>query len=118
MVGKGKGAASGNKSDDSKIFAFLSVLLSIVGFLLAYFVKRDDKYVMFYAKQSLIIFFGWIILWVVGMVLWIVPIVGSMIHWVLYLGLIILWVIGLVYSLSGEMKEIPIVGKYANKINL
>ena len=42
--------------DDEILFAFLAAFLSIIGFLIALIVKKDNKYIMFYAKQSLIIF--------------------------------------------------------------
>ena len=32
--------------------------------------------------------------------------------------LLIFWIIGIVYSLSGEEKDIPIIGGFAKKINL
>jgi len=50
-----------NKDDERKVFAFLAVLLSIVGFIIALLVKKDDKYVMFYAKESLVIFISMLI---------------------------------------------------------
>lgn len=106
------------KQDDSKLFAFLAVLLSVVGFIIAYSMKKDNKYVMFYAKQSLVLFIGWIVLWIVGMVLGFIPFLGIMVHWILSLGLLVLWVMGLIYSLSGEMKHIPLVGDFAKKIDL
>ena len=106
-----------SKKDDSKLFAFLAVLLSVIGFIIAYVSKKNDKYVMFYAKQSLILFFGWIILGIITMVVSFIPFIGMLIYWIGYLGLAVLWIIGLVYSLSGEMKKIPIVGDLAKKFN-
>lgn len=105
------------KEDDSKLFAFLAVLLSIIGFIIAYAAKKDNNYVMFYAKQSLVLFFGWILLWIATMILYFIPVIGMIIHWVGYIGLAILWIIGLVYSLSGEMKDIPLIGDIAKKFN-
>ena len=116
MLYMAKKVANSSK-DDSNLFAFLAVLLSIVGFIIAYAAKKDNKYVMYYAKQSLVLFFAWIILWVVTFILSYIPVLGMVISWLAYLGLVILWVIGLIYSLSGEMKEIPIVGQYAKKFN-
>ena len=49
------------KEDDGKLFAFLAVLLSILGFIIALLAKKDNKYVMFYAKQSLVLFIAFII---------------------------------------------------------
>lgn len=106
-----------SKQDDSKLFAFLAVLLSVIGFVIAYATKKDNSYVMYYAKQSLVLFFGWIALWVVGMILAFVPFIGYFIHMLLSLGLFVLWIFGLIYSLSGEMKEIPLVGNFAKKFD-
>lgn len=117
MAKKVQNMKKGKQDSDSNLFAFLAVLLSVVGFIIAYATKKDDKYVMFYAKQSLVLFFAWIVIWVVSLVLGFVPFL-YMIMWLAHAGLIVLWVIGLIYSLSGEMKEIPFVGEFAHKFNL
>ena len=98
--------------DNSKLFAFLAVLLSVIGFILAIVVKRENKYVMFYAKQSLGLFIAWLVVAVIGAVLNIIPVVGNIIYGIAAVILVVLWIFGLVYSLSGEMKEIPIIGSY------
>ncbi len=99
---------------DSKTFAFLATFLSIVGFIIALLVKKDDKYVMYYAKQSLVVFIAYI---VAGAVM-IVPIVGWVAGPVIYMIVTVLWIISWVYALSGKMKPTPIIGQYADKINL
>lgn len=101
------------KQDDSKLFAFLGILLTVIGFIIAYATKKEDKYVMFYAKQGLVLFIASVIIWVVAMI----PIVGGIISWIAWIGWIILWVIGMIYSLSGQMKDIPIIGEFAAKFN-
>jgi len=105
------------KEDDSKLFAFLAVLLSVVGFIIALLAKRDNKYVMFYAKQSLILFIAGIVVKVLTVLLaiTIIGIIAIPIVWVIYA---ILWLIALVYSISGEEKETPWIGKYARSIKL
>lgn len=105
-------------NDDSKLFAFLAVLLSIVGFLIALVAKKEDKYVMFYAKQSLVLFIIAIIVGVIHRIVSWIPIFGSIVSTALNIILVVLWVMGIIYSLSGEMKDIPLVGEYAKKINL
>ncbi|MFA6022762.1 MAG: DUF4870 domain-containing protein [Candidatus Pacearchaeota archaeon] len=107
-----------SKEDETKLFAFLAVFLSIVGFLVAILVKRDDKYVMFYAKQSIILFFAWIIAWVISSVLMFIPFLGAIVNFVLMAFIVILWVFGLIYSLSDKEKELPLIGKYARMISL
>mgnify|MGYP001618318120 CR=1 FL=1 len=104
--------------DDTKLYAFLATFLSVVGFVIALFTKKEDKYVMFYAKQSLVIFItavfvnilAWLIMWI--------PIIGKIINFVLWAFIIILWILSWVNALSGEMKETPFVGGYAYKIKL
>lgn len=105
------------KADDSKLFAFLAVLLSVIGFLIAYIAKKDDKYVMFYAKQSLVLFFAWLIVWVASMILGFIPVIGWLIIALAEIGLLILWIVGMVYAFSGEMKQIPLVGPFADKFS-
>jgi uncharacterized membrane protein len=115
----GKMVKKKEDKSDKKIFAFLAVFLSIVGFIIALITKRDDKYVMFYAKESLILFITWIILSVVGHILIFVTL--GMLHMIdSLIGLIvsILWIIQIVYALSGEEKSTPLIGQYAKHINL
>ena len=107
------------KEDEKKLFAFLAVFLSIIGFVIALLTKKDDKYVMYYAKQSLVLFIAYIILMVASSVLTIIT-AGILFFLapIIYLLFLVLWIIQIVYSLSGEMKETPIVGQFADKINL
>ncbi len=101
--------------DDSKLFAFLGVFLPLVGFIIALLAKKKDKYVMHYANQGLVLF----IAWVIAAVVWMIPLIGWFILGpICYVILFVLWIVGIVYSLSGEMKDIPIIGKYARKINI
>jgi uncharacterized membrane protein len=106
------------EKDDSKLFAFLATLLSIVGFIIALVAKKDDKYVMFYAKQSLVIFIASVIVWIVGLVLGLMPIIGKIISVVLNVLIAVLWLLSWLYALSGKEKEVPLVGKYARNIKL
>ncbi|MDP1695387.1 MAG: hypothetical protein Q8L29_00535 [archaeon] len=104
------------KTDDSKLFAFLAVLLTIIGFVIAYALKKDNEYVMYYGKQGLILFIASLIVWV--FVETIVPFIGLVLSPILWVAWVILWVIGIIYSLSGEMKPIPVIGQFADKIKL
>ena len=101
-------------NEDSKIFAFLATFLSIVGFVIALLVKKDDQYVMHYAKQSLMVF----IVFVIGWAIRIVPLLGEVLGPIIYFIGLILWIVSWIYALSGELKIVPIIGKYAKKISL
>jgi len=100
--------------DDTKLFAFLATFLSIVGFIIAFMAKKNNKYVMFYAKQSLLVF----VVFVVGWAVTIVPLIGTVVGAIVNIIGIVLWVISWIYSLTGEMKQVPIVGKYTDNIKL
>jgi uncharacterized membrane protein len=107
-----------SKQDDSKAYAFLATFLSIIGFIIALLTKKDDKYVMHYAKQSLVLFIAAIIVGIVSGILSHLPISGIVISWVLNALITILWIISWIYALSGEIKYVPVVGHFADKIKL
>ncbi|HIJ11284.1 TPA: hypothetical protein HA278_04465 [Candidatus Woesearchaeota archaeon] len=104
--------------EDGKIYAFLGIFLMVVGFLIVFLTKKENKYAMFYAKQGLILFIVVVLVQVTIAILRIVPFIGDVVTTILWIGLTILWLIGLIYSLSGEQKDIPLVGEYARKLNL
>ena len=118
--------AKKKSSDDDKIFAFLGVFLTVVGFLIVMLAKKDSKYAMYYGKQGLVLFIAWIVAWVASLILGAIFAFIPVFGWILSLlislaigaGMFILWIIGLIYSLSGEMKPIPIVGQFRDKINI
>ncbi len=97
-------------SDESKIFAFLGIILTIVGFLIAIILKKEDKYIMHYSKQGLIFFIAWVFAGIISFI----PIIS----WIYNVFLIVLWIIGIIYSLSGEEKKVFIIGDLAEKISI
>lgn len=99
-----------SEKEEKRVRAFVTVFFSIVGFLIALILWRKDKYTMFYAGESLVLFIGVLIAFLVDLI----PVVGT-IFWV-FLG--ILWVITWIYALQGEQKKTWIVGDLAEKINL
>jgi uncharacterized membrane protein len=114
MAKKAKKEVKKSSGGDSKLFAFLAVLLSIIGFVIALVARRDDKYVIYYAKQSLVLFIACLIIGVIG---W-VPIIGWIMYPILVIIWVVLWIVAMIYSLSGNMKPVPIIGNFGDKINL
>lgn len=103
------------KQDDKILFAFLATFFTIVGFIIALATKREDKYVMFYAKEGLVLFIGWVFVGILTMI----PLIGWFVLGpVLWIFLIILWVITWIHSLSGQQKKTWVIGDLAEKINL
>jgi uncharacterized membrane protein len=119
------------KEDDSRVYAFLATFLSIIGFAIALITRKDNKYVMFYAKQSLVVFIASVVLSIFGNILvaiFLTPfslISGGLailsLIWIINsavkLAIFGLWIVSWIYALSGEMKEVPIIGKFAHKLN-
>ena len=103
---------------DKEIFAFLATFLSIIGFVIALIVRREDKYVMFYAKQSLVIFIIGVIAGIASSLVAWLPIMGSIISFALGVIIFIAWLLSWIYALSGEKKNIPIVNYWTEKIDL
>jgi len=79
------------KDGDKKLYAFITTFFSIIGFVIAILAWRDDKYVMFYAKQSLVVFIVAVIAGIVqGVLMWI-PIIGWLIYVALSVIVFVLW---------------------------
>lgn len=108
-------------SKDSKLYAFLGVLLIVIGFIIVYATQKKDKYAMFYAKQGLALFFVLIIASLfelmpqlsIGFIS-----INRLISIVTGILWTVAWVIGMIYALSGEQKEIPLIGQFAKMIKI
>lgn len=100
------------KTDEKKFYAFIAMLLSVVGFILAMLVKKDDKYVMFYAKQSLILFFIFIFISALGYVLKLIQFFGEIIYGIIIVFVAVVWIFGMIYALSGNEIKLPLIGNF------
>lgn len=92
------------------LIAWLGVFLTIVGFLIAFYLRKNDKYIMYYAKHGLVLFIGFVISWF----LFFLPVVG----WLVQLFVTILWIITWINALSGKKKETFLVTELAEKIDI
>ena len=100
-----------NKRDEAKIYAFLATFFTIIGFIIALILKKQDKYVMFYAKQGLVLFIAQVlIIFLAPFLLFLEPI--------LWLFWIILWILSWIYAISGKQKKVFLIGDLAKKIRL
>jgi uncharacterized membrane protein len=105
--------------EDSKTYAFLAVFLSIIGFIIVLLTKKDDKYVMFYAKESLVLFIVGVIISIATSILTVITLGFFMfIAWIFWVFMLILWIIQIVNAFSGQEKSTPIIGQFAKKISL
>ncbi len=101
-------------NEDSKIFA----LLSIIGFVVAILTWKEDKYVMFYAKQSLVIFLASFVIWVIKPLLYLIPILGKAIYVVLVIIIVLCWLMSWIYALSGKKEYAWFLGRWSKGIKI
>jgi len=100
------------KIDDNKVIAILSYIGVLC--LIPLLMKKDDKFVFFHAKQGLVLF----VIEIITSLVLMIPILGWIIAPIASLIWLVLSIIGIVNVLGGEMKELPILGKYAGKIKI
>jgi len=90
----------------------LSVIayITIIGWIIAFVLNNNNRseIASFHIRQFLGIFLTGIALSLVN----IIPILGQIVFIVGWIFLIILWIMGLISAVNGEMKEVPVVGKY------
>ncbi|MEM3113118.1 MAG: hypothetical protein QXI33_01695 [Candidatus Pacearchaeota archaeon] len=103
-----------NLIEEDNFLAFITTFLSIVGFILAITLWNDKEYVMFYAKQSLVIF----IVLIIGYGTSLIPLIGSFISVVVYSFFIIFWIMSWIFALSGEKKGVFFISDYAKKLKI
>ncbi|MFH1246393.1 MAG: DUF4870 domain-containing protein [Candidatus Liptonbacteria bacterium] len=106
----GAGAQVAEKPSHNPIAAlsYLGILV-IVPLLVA----KDDPFVKFHVKQGIVL----LISYVVASAVMIIPILGWIAGVLLFLMNVVLMIMGIIHSLNGEEKELPVIGKYAEKFN-
>lgn len=115
--------------NSSRILAFLSYILLVVGALFILLFRRKDEFAAFHARQSLVFVIGallapavwygiaWLVMWIPG--------VGGALGLALfsgvlaaYLALIYGWLRGLIDSLNAQQRTMPLVGDWARYLPL
>ncbi len=84
------------------ILAYLGILV-----LVPLLTAKQSRFAMFHANQGLILFIGWIALWIVGMI----PIIGWLVIFG-YLFMLLLMVVGIINAAGGKMKPLPVIGGF------
>lgn len=106
----------GEKHETNTGMAIVAYLLFFVPLLTD---SKDDPFVKFHVKQSLTILSLAVALYVLRIFLFYIPFLGIaliFIYPLISLGLFALIVIGIYNALNSKMKELPLIGKYADKL--
>ena len=114
-------------NNSSKIFAFLSYLFLVPGWLFVLVFRRKDAHAQFHARQSLtlnlIAFFLFAAWFVVTWLVIAIPFAGPLFAWfcfgiviACFIYLVIAWIISMVRSFQAVKKPLPIIGNWAEKL--
>lgn len=82
---------------------------------------RRDPFVRFHSFQSILLAAAWIIAWIVmmilGVILWHIPVIGwiamLLLRLVLGIGFLVLWLLAMIKAFQGQSWKIPIIGNVA-----
>lgn len=91
------------------VFAYLGPLV-----LIPYLASKKDDFVMFHAKQGLVVFGIEVLVWIFSSFMWQLYMILGIIN----LGTFILSIIGIINVVQGNKKELPLVGSLAKSFNL
>ncbi len=94
------------------IAALLSYVLGIITGIIFYLIEKENKFVRFHAMQSIVVF-GF--LFVLGIVLSVIPVIGWALLPVLWVVDLIVWVLLMIKAYQGEYFKLPIAGDIAEK---
>jgi len=119
---KKKGSDVSKKSNritgEIKFLAFLGIFLPLLGYFINLIIKSDNKYVMHYSNQGLILFFFGLLLTLAAKIIISLVIPLTLINDIVWILLLVIWVIGWINALSGEMRSTLIIGDLAKKFNM
>ena len=96
---------------EGKVWALMSYLWILC--LIPLIMKRDDKFILFHAKQGLMLFLGSIIFSAVALIP-IIGLIGALANLIIF----ILSIAGIINSLLGRYWRIPFLGEYVTKLEI
>lgn len=100
------------KDDNTKVFSILTYLIFIVG-LIWYLVDENiqkSKSAKFHFKQSLVLVIAYFILQIVASIISL-----GVLNTLVWIAFLVLVVLGIINAANGVDKELPVIGKFAEK---
>lgn len=98
-------------STKEKILAAVAYIPFPPLFLIPLLAAKTDSFAGYHGKQGLVVFLVWFILWLIGLI----PIV-VVASYAGFIALIVAVVFSIVKVFLGQRWEIPLIGKYAKKL--
>ncbi len=94
--------------DKNKGMAIVAYILFFVPLLTE---AKESPFVKFHIKQAIMLIIAWVAVTILGMV----PVLGWIAAPIASLALFVFWIIGVINAVNGEAKQVPLIGKYADK---
>ncbi|MFG6114722.1 DUF4870 domain-containing protein [Halobacillus sp. MO56] len=105
-VNQTSGAATSQDVEDNKLMAILAYFIFFIPLLAA----KESPFAMFHGNQGLLLFLLAVAINTAGTI---IPVIGWLV--ILPFGNIlvfVLWVMGIINASKGELKRLPMIGKY------
>lgn len=107
---------------DGKTMAILAYIFFIIPLLAA----RDKKFAMYHTEQAIMLWIAfiviyiaiWILTFIVGQISSSLACIISILGIIPWLAYLVLWIMGIINAAGGKLKELPVIGPYAAKLNL
>ena len=97
-------------AQDNKVMGILAYLGILV--LVPILAAKESPFARFHANQGLLLLIANVAFCIIYYILMFISLTLGMIFSILSIGFIVFIVIGIINAVKGEMKELPIIGKY------
>jgi len=97
------------KAQGSRKNTGMAVVAYIIFFIPLLTDAKNDPFVKYHVKQGLVLFIGYIVTMIVGMI----PVIGWIISPLLGIFLFVLFIIGIMNAVNGKETPLPVLGSFA-----
>ena len=107
----GQESPSASNGDRYKLMAVVGYVVPFLFFIPLLTEASTNKFSRYHANQQLLLLLFWIIGQIIASILMFV-LIGALLYLLVFIVGVIFMVIGIINVLNGEMKQLPILGKY------
>jgi len=79
---------------------------------------KDDPFVKYHVRQGLVLFITAIIVWIIDRFLFLIPVIGWGLTYLLGFFMLTLFIIGVIHAAGGQQKPLPLIGKFSEKFKI
>lgn len=103
--------SNANSIEKHKLLAVVGYIVPFLFFIPLLTEAKDNKFARYHANQQLLLLLFWIVSQIIASLLTFI-LIGMLLYPVIYIAGIIFMVMGIINALNGEMKPLPVLGKY------